>query len=68
MFNQRTFDQLAVIPSLQVVEERLFKVFSKDRVQQSVVEQNIVQSTKEQFLDVLLPLLKEQMCLGIQSC
>ena len=38
------------------MEELVFKVVS-----QSVVEQNIVQSTKERFLAVPMPLLKEQL-------
>ena len=53
---QRNLEQFADFPFLQVVEELDFKVAS-----QSVVEQNIVRSTKEQFLAVPMPLLKEQL-------
>ena len=50
------FGAFADFPFLQVAEELVFKVVS-----QSVVEQNIVQSIKEQFLVVPMPLLKEQL-------
>ena len=53
-------EQFADIPSLQVVQELVFKVFSYNTVQQRFVEQNI-ESPVEQNLDVPIPQMIEQL-------